>query len=100
MNTALCFLEVILPSSTAQIIGFKLTCDAARLMRAPKAYKVCTTCILQMLCYSRKRGDWGDMVTHMVSLPQSCKRAFKTRLWFGKDNAPNVSARFTHNEGC
>lgn len=74
------FMEVILTGSTSQCIGLKLTCDAARLMRAPKAYKVCTTCILQLLCYAETRGDWGDMVKHMVELPQSCKRAFKTRL--------------------
>ena len=38
------------------------------------------------------RGEPGDMVDHMVQSPQSCSRAFKTRVWFGKDNGPKVSA--------
>ena len=72
----------------------KITCDAANLSNAPKSRRTATTVIMQLLSLGAGvrdgQPDFSNMVKYMVSLPQSCKRAFTNRVWFGKDDAANV----------
>lgn len=71
---------------------FKFTCDAARLMNAPKLFKVCTTCIIQYLGNVENRGSFRGLVRYMATTPQSCIKALVVRIWFGKDDKANVRA--------
>jgi len=73
---------------------FKVTCDAARLMNAPKAFKVCTTCIIQFLGNVKERGKntFVGLVKYIATKPQSCVNALTVRVWFGKDDKANVRA--------
>ena len=61
---------------------------------APKGRRTATTVIMQLLSLGAEvrdgAPDFSNMVKYMVSLPQSCKRAFVKRVWFGKDDAANV----------
>jgi len=78
-----------MPGANSQYFLFKLTCDAARLMNAPKKFRVCTTVIAQLLSAGVKGpwGTWGGaIVHHMVEKPQSCLWAFCVATWFGKDD--------------
>jgi hypothetical protein len=72
---------------------FKFTCDAARLMNAPKLFKVCTTCIIQYLGNVDNRGSFRGLVRYMATTPQSCIKALVVRIWFGKDDKANVRAQ-------
>jgi hypothetical protein len=45
---------------------FKVTCDAARLMNAPKAFKVCTTCIIQFRVLTV--GLYTQVTAHVVPI--------------------------------
>jgi len=88
--------EVMLPGSNSQFFLFKLTCDAARLMNAPRKFRVCTTVIAQLVSAGVKGpwGTWGaSIVEHMVEKPQSSDWAFCVATWFGKDDRPNVISR-------
>tara|TARA_B100000795_G_scaffold246618_1_gene212415 strand:+ start:2682 stop:2921 length:240 start_codon:yes stop_codon:yes gene_type:complete len=65
------------------------------LSNAPKGRRTATTVIMQLLSLGAAvvpdgAPDFSNMVKYMVSLPQSCKRAFTQRVWFGKDDAANV----------
>ena len=78
---------------------FKFTCDAARLMNAPKLFKVCTTCIIQYLGNVENRGSFRGLVRYMATTPQSCIKALVVRIWFGKDDKANVRPRSeSHSE--
>ena len=87
--------ESIMPGSATQRPGFKLTADAARLQNARKGSAVCCSIVLQLLCHGVYKDDWTNAVRYMVSRPQSCVKAFVLRLWFGKDDAPNMKAHAT-----
>ena len=65
---------------------------------APKGQRTATTLILQLLSLGAATGDLSNMVKYMVTLPQSCKRAFCLRVWFGKDDAGNAR-RNAHSPG-
>ena len=86
--------EVPLEDSPQTKPCIKITCDAANLSNAPKGKRTATTVIMQLLSLGAvvRDGvpDFSNMVKYMVSLPQSCKRAFVLRSWFGKDDRPNV----------
>ena len=84
--------NVVLKGSVASRFGFKITCDAARLMNAPRAWQVVTTIIVQILAAGVKPGNWAGAVKYMVHLPQSCRRVFPIRTWFGKDSRKNLQA--------
>ena len=87
------WMNVVLPGSSSQSFGFKLTCDAAFLRNAPKWARNVTTVMVSIVCAGVKGGNWGARaVRHMVRLPQSALRAFKLRVWYGKDNRENVRA--------
>jgi hypothetical protein len=76
--------------SAAQRVGFKITCDAATLVRAAKAFRTCTTVIVQLLAAGVTPGNWSGAVEKMAWMPQSCLRAFPLRTWFAKDDKVNV----------
>lgn len=86
--------EVPLEGSPQTKPCLKITCDAANLSNAPKSRRTATTVVMQLLSLGAARRDgapdFSNMVKYMVSLPQSCKRAFTLRQWFGRDDAPNV----------
>ena len=91
MLIATWFGNVVLPGSSSQRFGFKITCAAAHLRNAPKLYKHATTVMVQVLCAGVTAGSWGAAaVRHMVRLPQSACRAFKLRCWYGKDDRVSV----------
>ena len=89
--------NVILMGGLTSHVGYKLTCDAARLMNAPRAWQVMTTVIAQILCAGAKPGRWEGAVKHMATDAQSCRRAFAIRTWFGKDSRKNVRNHPTVN---
>jgi hypothetical protein len=82
-----------MPGSNSQYFLFKLTVDAARLMNAPRKFRVCTTVIAQLISAGVK-GPWGTwgaaIVQHMVEKPQSNLWAFCAATWFGKDSQPEL----------
>ena len=80
----------VMPHSVCQRVGIKITCDAATLMNAPRAFRTCTTIISQILCAGVRPGNWAGAVKWMVRLPQSCLWAFPLRTFFGKDNRVNL----------
>ena len=85
--------EVVMPGSNSQYFLYKLTCDAARLMNAPRKFRVCTTVIAQLISAGVKGpwGTWGASIgQHMVEKPQSNLWAFCVATWFGKDNRPEL----------
>ena len=89
--------NIILTGGVACHVGYKLTCDAARLMNAPRAWQVMTTVIAQLLCAGAKPGTWVGAVKYMAQDAQSCRRAFAIRTWFGKDSRKNVRNHPTVN---
>ena len=92
-RAALCAEEVPLDGSPQTQPCIKLTCDAANCSNAPKGQRTATTVILQLLSLGAglsPLGAFANMVTLMVTKPQSCKRAFTVRQWFGKDDAGNA----------
>ena len=82
--------NVVLTGSAAQSFGFKITCDAATLMNAPRAWRCVTTVIAQLLTAGVTPDDWSGAVQHMLPKVHSCLRCFPLRTWFGKDSRVNV----------
>ena len=88
--------DVVLPGSLTCKLGLKVTTDAGFLRRSRiKNHRHLTTVISQLLCLGVEGQDWGaTAVAQMLKDPQSAKRAFKLRCWFGKDDMTNLLEHF------
>ena len=79
--------SLLRPGSPYSRVGVNPTCDAATLKHGPKKNRTITTAMLRLLSWGVETGKWGgNAVSYMMPGAMSAQRAFKLRVWLGKDS--------------